>query len=299
MSLCEMDKVRPDAKNVVRNTDEFVISFVGMSVASHDAVTGLSKHKSDNELLLYSVKCATNSSLPNATIAEEETTQDELELSEKNVDDEGKAELIREKDPSSTAKHLENAEQLKVPTTFGANNDSVFIHYDPVADAHNTGTLADTFVNVPASKRAYACSKEVLREHKNNQEADDRLCLKKIPVKFTVMEIDKISDMQARAVMGVDHVGSFMSDTAGSIPYIALLTKAFAVGSSIGKHGLKSYSRPDHVLSADVEFCLANAPSDDDNEDGENDESVRTKKENYLRVSLHRFMHRTVHFSLL
>lgn len=283
MTLCEIEKVRPDAKNVVRSTDDFVISFVGMSIASHDAVTGLSRHKSDNELLLYSVKSAMKSP-PSASISENPITENGLEAPKKNIEQQ-KTEVALEEDPTSSAKRLENAEELKVPTSFDTTDDSVFIHYDPVIDAHNTGTLADTFVKIPASKKAYACSTEFFTDHNGTDEKDDPFCLRKVPVKFTVMEIDKISDMQARAVIGVDHVGSFMSEKAGSVPYIALLTKAFAVGSAIGKQGLKSYSRPDHVLSADVEFCLAKAPSDGSNEDDEKDKDTEVKRENYLRVS--------------
>ncbi|KAI0560613.1 hypothetical protein FGB62_107g06 [Gracilaria domingensis] len=306
----QIKKVRPNAKNVVRRGDEFFISFIGMSIASFDNGAGFSRHRSDNELLLYSMQCLTRTQeLEPVAPARDVVQEPEREIEPPQDQDQGAP--IPDMGPSgedppggggaeTIGVAQQAAQNARVDTGYAAtfaSDDHVYIHYDPVIDGRNSGTMADQFVTIPATKRIYTCS-DLLPlagdeggdedRDENNRESP---CLESLFMRFTVMEIDKISDLQARAVIGVDHLGSFVSSSAGSIPYIQLLTKAFAVASSAGKHGLKRYSRPDHVLSVNKEFILANPEREGEVQERAGREA---KEENYLRYGYYYFLSRPV-----
>lgn len=162
-----------------------------------------------------------------------------------------------------------------VPTgVLSATGDVPFIHYDPVIDGHDVGNASDTYVPVPATKSLY------LRCLGKKGTSADVLQPQSVSIRFTIMEIDKVSDVQARSISGVDKLGNYVSPGAESVPYLELLTRAFAVASSLGKSGLRRYERPDHVHSVDMEFLLAERDSDGSNENGEKEPECG----NYLQV---------------
>lgn len=166
---------------------------------------------------------------------------------------------------------------FSVPTgVLSATGDVPFIHYDPVIDGHDVGNASDTYVPVPATKSLY------LRCLGKKGTSADEILPQSVSIRFTIMEIDKVSDVQARSISGVDKLGNYVSPGAESVPYLELLTRAFAVASSLGKSGLRRYERPDHVHSVDMEFLLA---------ERDNDANGNGPKEpecgNYLQVRCH------------
>lgn len=198
------------------------------------------------------------------------------------------------------------------PSLFGAPTgvsatvgDMPFIHYDPVIDGHDGGQAVNAYIPIPATKALYLRSLGrksstavtnttaaiggvgdggVVVGTTNDDDEDDEVddLPHSISVRFTIMQVDKASDMQARAVSGVDHLGSYVSPSAESVPYLELLTRAFAVASSMGRSGLKRYEKPDHVHSVDMEFLLADREEDTDHT------SLRGPPcGNYLQVSIH------------
>ncbi|CAN8073771.1 unnamed protein product [Agarophyton chilense] len=298
---CQFKKVKPNAENVVLRTDEYFISFVGMSISAYDNETGFNSHKTDNELLMYSQQCRTGSQGLSSVQKAVDEDREREEFSQKRVaedptqNEDVDSTMPPSKEVGQTTHMVQQTAQNTPVTTGFVSKDSVFIHYDPVVDARNTGTKADTFVNIPATKRLYACSEQLQSSTEAFDDNDrDSHCLESLFMRFTVMEIDRISDLQARAVIGVDHFGSFVSKSAGSIPYIQLLTKAFAVASSVGKKGLLSYSKPDHVITVDKEFYLSN-PQKDGEGASNTDE---TKEENYLRYGYYFFLSKKVQAKL-
>lgn len=155
-----------------------------------------------------------------------------------------------------------SSQNFVVPTGLtAANGDAPFIHYDPVIDGHDVGNAADAYTPVPATKALY------LRCMGKKGTPADELIPQSVSVRFTIMEIDKVSDVQARAISGVDQLGNYVSPGAETVPYLELLTRAFAVASSLGRSGLKRYEKPDHVHSVDMEFLLAERENQNETED--------------------------------
>lgn len=231
-------KVDPHiTEDLVHRDDHFEISFIGMSATPFDV-----GKTNRNELLLYSL------------------------LQEKYCDD-----LVTEKkkpQPSvATTPSTSASLEQHVPTGIPGTNDVPFIHYDPVIDGHDEGTKPDSYVPIPASKKLYYRH----NKDKNGDESAEQT----VNIRFTLMEIDKISDILARAPSSVDQLGSYVSQTAGAVPYMEIVAKALSFASELGKEGIKQYEKPDHVLSADAEFLLAERDGGLPQEDGD-----------YLRVSL-------------
>ena len=71
-------------------------------------------------------------------------------------------------------------------------SDVPLIHYDPVIDGHNQGSTASSFLSVLAPKALY-------KQHKAEH---DRVLT--IPVRFTVMAIDKMTTLQAAEISKID-----------------------------------------------------------------------------------------------
>lgn len=224
-------------KNIVKKGDAFEISFVGMSVKPHDGYAGNS-----NELLMYSLTAN-----PEAGKGEENRASEVTDSVVSKDSDQSDA-----KPPTSNALIRSNTSPTGVVPS---SRDLVYVHFDPVVEGHDNGNKPDTFVSIPAGKTLYRRFKE----------GDAAGCAPSTRARFSIMEIDKVSDVQARSVAGIDQVGSFVSTTAVAVPYLELLTRAFAVASTMGRRGLRRYAKPDHVLSSDYKFMLAN--SDNDNED--------------------------------
>ena len=250
-------------RDLVRRSDTFEISFIGMSATPHDVALS-----NDNELLLYSLsrKGECDGPAPKKPVVRVPATSGDIVLAEHAP---GVTELV------SIQALNESERRQTVPSNISPCEDLPFIHYDPVIDGHDDGTEPDAFVPIPASKRKY-------RQYRNVQDSSD--CRRNINVRFTLMEIDRISDLQARSISGVDRLGSYVSAAATGVPYMELLTKAFAVAANLGKDGLNAYSKPDHVLSVDIDFMLADdhvfEAASTDSEVGQSEEKIG----NYLRV---------------
>lgn len=190
--------------------------------------------------------------------------------------------------------------------------DMPFIHYDPVIDGHDGGNTPDAYIPIPATKALYLRSlgkKEKDAQNVNSMRIgrdgipittgsgsgssstsstcySDEDLPQSVSIRFTIMEIDKVSDVQARAISGVDHLGNYVSTGTESVPYLELLTRAFAVASSMGKGGLRKYEKPDHVHSVDMEFLLA----EKDEETGRTAEQSGPKVGNYLQYGYYFFL---------
>lgn len=231
----EFIKSRSDVDNgtLVRRTDDFEITFVGMSVIPQDTIFG------GNELLLYSVKTSPHG----------------------KVDVPDDAEKIRNSDSvSDLESQLTDVEQPKAPTAeYSLGPDDVpFIHYDPVVDGHDVGTEPNSFVPIPASKALYI-------RHEGSKAEPPENGLSSINMRFLVLEIDKVSDGTARAVGSVSSLGKMVKASSAAVPYLQPLSMAISAASALGKEGLKNYAKPDHVLTKDVSFLLA-----EPEEEGEN-----------------------------
>lgn len=124
-------------------------------------------------------------------------------------------------------------------------SDVPLIHYDPVIDGHNQGSVPNSFIPVPASKSLY-------RQHRH-----EKTNTSIIPVRFSVMEIDKISPTQAATLSRVDSLQTYASQAGTAIPYVDIVSTAVGVANSLGRHVIRNYARPDHVISSDFEFYLA------------------------------------------
>lgn len=205
--------------HLVSIEDEFELSFVGMHVPPCDSLP-----TNPNELLLYSLH---NQVFP---------------------DNEGFVPQAMSTSSFSDSGHKEKEEERNSPVLDPNGialqaNDVPFIHYDPTMDNHGDGSTPDTFLPVPASKG-------VIRQHHANSPA----CI--MPIRFSVMEIDKVTSEQAQGLLKVDSINGMLKQTNSTVPYIAIISSAISVANSVGKRALKKYAQPDHVLSKDMEFHL-------------------------------------------
>lgn len=253
----EFVKIKPTASDptIVRRTDDFEITFIGMSVIPQDTIFG-----DKNELLLYSLKTD-----PNAI--------------NDIIDD---VEKIREGDASDLESELTDVDAPVAPTTgFSLSPDDIpFVHYDPVVDGHDVGTLPNAFIPVPASKSLY-----VQHHGKGKDGMKPKDGLATIPLRFMVLEIDNVSDGQARAVGSISQLGKMVKSTG--VPYLQPLSMAVSAASAIGKEALKNYSKPDHVMSKDLAFLLAE-PEEEDHDGSVGSSTASSRVEtygNFLRVS--------------
>lgn len=252
----EFVKTRPTPgdNTIVRRCDSFEISFVGMSVIPEDTI-----FSDKNELLLYSLK--TN---PEAIYDV--------------IDD---AEKLRENDSDDLHSELTDVDAPIVPTSgFSLSPDDIpFIHYDPVVDGHDVGSAPNSFIPVPASKSLFF-------QHSGRKSKKPINGLASVPLRFNVLEIDRVSDGQARAVGSVGELGKMVKSTG--IPYLQPLSMAVNAAAALGREGLKNYSKPDHVMSKDLVFLLAEPEEDDNTSSGGSNSSVSNRVEtygNFLRVS--------------
>lgn len=271
-------KVRadPNDETLVRRNDDFEISFVGMSVVPHDTVS-----YNNNELLLYSLSTRSGASgestEPEEVVAS--TTPTAL-FNERNGNM-----LNSEHSHSGTAAHTGG--EIAMPVPFSVpNHDIPFIHYDPVTDGHDVGDTPFAFTPVPASKAVYL-------QHCGDTSSPSR-GLASVSVRFLVLEIDRISGAQARAIGGMSSTQSFMNSVP--MPYLQPVSMAIGAAASLGRSGLKNYSRPDHVISKDSTFVLAEPNTSSEKKSDMSTASTKAKSfetyGNFLRVScLHPFVY--------
>lgn len=259
-------KISPSPRDdsIVRRTDDFEISFVGMSIAPEDTTFG-----DQNELLLYSLKT------------------DPASMYENNDHPVDEVEQIQQEGYGDPHNQYVDFDTMFSPTNgFALAPDDVpFIHYDAVFDGHDVSVARDSFIPVPASKALY------LQYHAANAKKVKH-GLTSVPVRFMVLEIDKISDAQSRAIgnFGIANASTstVSQSISTSVPYIQPMSMAVNAASGVGKNGLKKYNKPDHVMSKDLAFFLAEP--EEEHGDESSGSSVRNGRVesygNFLRVCL-------------
>lgn len=221
-----------DTPDLVHASHAFQISFVGMSVTPHDLFA-------NNELLLCSIRKRSKlSDLSSNTSLTSSSTQPSVNTALTSEEDAETMPTVQKKDPP---KSLHPSFTLRP-------DDIPFIHYDPVIDGHDVGSRPDTFVPVPGSKRLYL-------QRAGTREAN-------ICVRFTVMEIDKLSEEQMAAVKSIENLGQSVGKAAATIPYLKPVGWLLKMANFFGKSAMRKLSNPDHVISRDVAFLVAGAGSE-------------------------------------
>lgn len=252
--------IHPDRvprSSLVDPSEDFEISFVGMVVPPFDFF-----RRNNNELLLFSLSSgsatANNStSSVNSMTSSKNSSQRESESNyEKKgyVSKDGKHRNLHTKQNS-----ISNAELIAGDLVSGVAqgnlqgglhlDDIPTIHYDPDKDGFQYGTEPDTFVSIPASKSLF-----LQHEGKTVSETDN--VTGSVPIRFTVMEIDRITKAQASAIACATQLGSMASTSSTVVPYANIVSWAFSFASTVSSRQLRKYSRPDFVMSTDVVFRL-------------------------------------------
>lgn len=268
---------RVPAHTLVDVDDDFEISFVGMVVPPFDDSTG----RNANELLLYSVKSREpvydkDSNEVCESVSKQNVSQDELHQpapdtnGQTGIDDMmvKRASASRATAPASFADDDEGAvamtTMLQDSTQVGLNpHDMPTIHFDPDVDGSQSGSVPNVFVTMPASKSLLfqgGCCEKVMREWRQ-----DYVRMKKfgtIGIRFTVLEIDRITNAQAAAIANATDLGSVASSAGVVIPYANIISWAFSFASSVGEKQLRRYARPDYVIGTDFAFKLVRKQND-------------------------------------
>lgn len=261
--------------NLVRKGDKFEVSFAGMSITPQDA--GISRK---NELLLYSV---TNDQ--DDEEKDDDDDQPRTNAKGKNfhkLKAKSKPVATSTSDPKTSIRTLEGkpavapmAIQTKKHSSSFVNSLAAglpYIHYDPVFDAPSGGDEPDTYVPIPASKSLF---------HRTTASTDP---LNRLFIKFRVMELDAEAEAQLQAMSQLDDLSSTVGFAKKAIPHYQAVSGALQVASSMGKHSLKQFSKPDHVFSKDVEFKIAGKRLDENTE----------QLDNFLRYGYYFFLNKKV-----
>lgn len=238
----EFVTVDPSAEDIpylCHSSDDIEISFAGMCVPPSDTFPN-----NGNELILYSLRS--------------HMYQDQESDGEDNEDHgfqpasfgpRRQSETLYEHAVQNDSGNIgrSSSTPLSVADSNGINlspTDYPIIHYDPVTDGNNQPTIPDSFIPIPASKAMY-------RQHLSS-----KINVSSLPLRFTVMEIDKFSGVQANALRQVDSIEGFASNMGAPVPYSGVITNAVSVLKNFGRNGLKRYIRPDHIISYDFKFSL-------------------------------------------
>lgn len=236
-------KARPcDHDDIVYSDEDFEISFVGMSITPHDRFGG-------NDILLCSLaktdepEANMSQDRPVEALGNAQTISNVSVVSEESSATMSVAEKQKLDKEMKLQKSLDN---LPLSLQLG-RRDIPFIHYDPVIDGHDIGKKPDTFVPIPGTKRLYKQRRHDGSKQRNNTEF----------VRFTVMEIDSLSDEQLQAVRDIEEITVSVSKAAATIPYLKVVSWMLKVANSLGKAALKKVASPDHVMSEDVKFQIA------------------------------------------
>lgn len=298
-------------ENLVSFEDDFELSFVGMNVPPQH-----SSASNPIELLLYSLRShvypdsedddhATTASQagfnPTSANAQDSTLTPSLSFRRNSIKSAlGINAVTSPVAESSIVSHIPTVDSP--PGTHLLPTDVAFIHYDPVVDGHNEGSLPDTFLPVPASKAVIRQHRAVSDPQAPSNEKGQAMksssgSASLVTVRFTVMEVDKVTSAQALAVASLNHMSqTSMNGYTGPggvvVPYANLISSAVQVANTIGKRALRKYARSDHVMSKDMEFRLvpkavAKAAAEGIPIDGEQP-GVRYAG-TYLRVRTHSF----------
>lgn len=264
--------------NLVSYEDDFELSFVGMNVPPQH-----SSASNPNELLLYSLRSnvypdgedddysKVNSPMFNSNSyhPHDSVVSPSMSLKRNSLKS-----ALGISVPAPSVAEASILTHVSVDSPPGAHllpTDVAFIHYDPVVDGHNEGSLPDTFLPVPASKavirqhRAFTTSNHDSQTQEQSEEQRTRPTSSSsaslVTVRFTVMEVDKVTSAQALTLASLSH----MSHTSSSgytgpggivVPYANLISSAVQVANTIGRRALRKYARSDHVMSKDMEFRL-------------------------------------------
>lgn len=275
--LVNVDPTAGKVPHLVCSADDFEISFVGMYSPS--------THESDcNDLLLYSLRTH--------TFPDEESDDTSVILNDYG-DEEHEAENDSEITGNTTTKNVFNdnhgigtprsrkritrkpkvqeryhtgfpQKQLRDPNEINLlPTDVPLIHYDPVIDGNNTNKRSpnpNAFIPIPASKSLF-------RQHRKEKTSTTL-----IPIRFTVMQIDRVLPIQ---------ISNLEANTQSN----NIISTAVNVRNSIGKKGIRKYAgNGDELLSIDFEFQLADPKSGMD----------RTYASAYLRYGYYYFLSETI-----
>lgn len=303
-------KVRPaDHDDIVYQGDDFEIEFIGMNCTPQDSMFG------GNDLLLCSLTTddeaqerekakdidAENSVVitPTATPTATPIASRQGSASSEDVDADGVAttsSVDKEKAEALAASGTnvgteeEESKPAELPSSLHMTNyDLPFIHYDPEYDGHDVGSRPDTFVPIPGSKRLYLQRKGKFAP-KEDQESPA------LYMRFTVMEVDKLSEEQISAIKSIEMIGKSVSNAAASVPYLKIISSMLKFANYLGKSALKKVSEPDHVMSVDVGFKLAQRV-EEQNAEGQKVLVLRPRQEeigNYLRYGYYFFLNKKV-----
>lgn len=309
VSATEFIKIDPnDHNDVVRIGDDFEISFCGMSVATQDLM-------GDNELLLCSlarkedcldhneiepepsISAVASSTIESSSSTENKQGQEKPSSGEQGQEKPSSGEQGQEKLSSGAGKPHDLAdepvkpplpvpvkEKVVAPETAELDlsdlptalpirpGDLPFLHFDPETDGHDVGSEPDTFVAVPGTKRLFVRRRGSSMDMSTSEIRD-------VVIRFTVMEIDKLSEDQLIAVKSLEEVAKSVGKAANSVPYLKFISWLLKFANTLGRSALKKVAKPDHVMSMDINFILA--PDDDSS-----DRTIqREEYGNYLRVS--------------
>lgn len=267
-------------ENLVSYEDDFELSFVGMNVPPQH-----SSASNPIELLLYSLRShvypdgeddergnpASSAVLNSAPAnAPDSTLSPSLSFRRNSLKSALGINGVNTPAPeASIISHIPTVDSP--PGTHLLPTDVAFIHYDPVVDGHNEGSLPDTFLPVPASKavirqhravtdpQAFSNEKEQAPKTATGSASSASASL--VTVRFTVMEVDKVTSAQALAVASLNHMSQasnhgYTGPGGIVVPYANLISSAVQVANTIGKRALRKYARSDHVMSKDMEFRL-------------------------------------------
>ena len=270
-----------DQHDLVRQDDAFDISFIGMSVSPQD-------YAGNNELLLCSL---TKEDFANLDVKKQNTfvtNNSESTVSEDTTNDiktQDSDDAIKKAKQKSYAVQANDKDLEDLPTSVTVHpGDYPFVHFDPEIDGHNVGHQPDTFVPVPGSKRLY-----LQRTPESNEKYGD------VNMRFTIMEVDKLSEEQLIAIKSLEDIGKSVGKAAASVPYLKVISWMLKFANFLGSSALKKVAQPDHVLSKDISFMVAPPKNQPQNSNIQQREQFG----NYLRVCLSFFIFTLIYINTL
>lgn len=261
-------KIRPsDYEDVVGVGEDFEVEFVGMSVTRSDSA-------GDNELLLFSLhedeeamaarSCAEQTSerkngefegtIPMNGDADSSTSNAQtIELRESKWKQLSEYEFARMTNGYNSEFLKNRGSSVDFPRSFKiSRTDITLIHYDPSLDGHDMGKKPDAFLAVPGSKRLYYQHRGKNAEcHLNHSE------VALLQVRFTVLQLDRLSDDQMTAIQNIDNVARSMQNSAASVPYLKIISGALRVANWAGRAAMRRVLNADQVMSSDVIFRIS------------------------------------------
>lgn len=153
-----------------------------------------------------------------------------------------------------------------------------FIHFDP-KDAHDSGSEPDQFIPVPSTKSLFL-------SHNGEREGANAEIKKQIFCRFSIMEIDKVSETQKSSIEGIGNLGNYARTQLAAGSQLGILGPALSLASTVGKRALNAYARPDRVLNTDFRFLLAEPENQNPDPTSARTAGRRiTRSGDFLRVS--------------